>query len=193
MSNKLTGKFTNMQVAFMKSYVVCKNATRAAVEAGYSPKTAASQGQRLLKNVEIRSMVDRALAKIAEGQEVRAAEVIRETKYVAMSNMANYISLDADGEPYVDISKIDHKLGVAVKSLEVVEVGVGAQRKRRVKITLHDKLKALDKLDAATNAFTSHNKAIENAPKVVIQVVTNIPGAPGSNVKRAEPTLGESA
>ena len=60
-------KFTDKQIAFMKSYIVDPNATKAAIEAGYSKKTAASQGQRMLKKVEIRTMIDRGLAKIAEG------------------------------------------------------------------------------------------------------------------------------
>lgn len=54
MSKKPAAKFTNRQFAFMNSYVIHRNATQAANEAGYSPKTARQQGQRLLSNVDIR-------------------------------------------------------------------------------------------------------------------------------------------
>lgn len=44
---------TERQRKFCDSYIICGNATQAAKEAGYSPKTAYSSGQRLLKNAEI--------------------------------------------------------------------------------------------------------------------------------------------
>ena len=40
------------QKQFYKEYLVDANATQSAIRAGYSKKTAYSQGQRLLKNVE---------------------------------------------------------------------------------------------------------------------------------------------
>jgi phage terminase small subunit len=40
------------QKLFFKEYLIDSNATQAAIRAGYSKKTAYSQGQRLLKNVE---------------------------------------------------------------------------------------------------------------------------------------------
>lgn len=40
------------QIQFYKEYIVDANATQSAIRAGYSKKTAYSQGQRLLKNVE---------------------------------------------------------------------------------------------------------------------------------------------
>lgn len=43
---------TEKQMLFYKEYLVDSNATQAAIRAGYSKKTAYSQGQRLLKNVE---------------------------------------------------------------------------------------------------------------------------------------------
>ena len=43
---------TDKQKLFYKEYLVDSNATQAAKRAGYSEKTAYSQGQRLLKNVE---------------------------------------------------------------------------------------------------------------------------------------------
>ena len=45
---------TPKQQAFCEHYIACHNATQAAVLAKYSEKTAYSQGQRLLKNVEIK-------------------------------------------------------------------------------------------------------------------------------------------
>ncbi|NCC69717.1 MAG: terminase small subunit, partial [Clostridia bacterium] len=49
MSKALTPK----QQAFVQEYLCDLNATQAAIRAGYSERTAGSQGERMLKNVEI--------------------------------------------------------------------------------------------------------------------------------------------
>ena len=64
------------QKAFCEAYVRSGNATEAAKSAGYSPKTAYSHGQRLLKNVEVldyfRQLSEEAKAtQVAEIEEVR--------------------------------------------------------------------------------------------------------------------------
>jgi hypothetical protein len=47
------GELTPKQRAFVLEYLKDRNATQAAIRAGYSEDTAYSQGQRLLKNVEV--------------------------------------------------------------------------------------------------------------------------------------------
>jgi phage terminase small subunit len=54
-------KLTRRQRVFIDEYLKCFNATKAAIAAGYSEKTAYSIGQRLLKNVEIKAAVDARL------------------------------------------------------------------------------------------------------------------------------------
>ena len=44
---------------FISEYLLSGNATEAARKAGYSRKTAYSQGQRLLKNVEVMNEIKR--------------------------------------------------------------------------------------------------------------------------------------
>ena len=52
---------TPKQQAFIHEYLACLNATQAAIRAGYSPKTAYSIGQRLLKNVEVSKAINSAM------------------------------------------------------------------------------------------------------------------------------------
>lgn len=66
---------TEKQMLFFKEYIVDSNATQAAIRAGYSKKTAYSQGQRLLKNVEGQKymrelMAEREATLIADQNEV---------------------------------------------------------------------------------------------------------------------------
>ena len=54
------------QWRFVGHYLVSLNATQAAIEAGYSSKTAYSQGQRLLKNVDIANALSTSETQRAE-------------------------------------------------------------------------------------------------------------------------------
>jgi phage terminase small subunit len=57
-------KLTDKQRIFVAEYLSDKNATAAAKRAGYSAKTARSQGQRMLTNVAIRELVDKKLTEL---------------------------------------------------------------------------------------------------------------------------------
>lgn len=66
---------TEKQKRFCEEYLVDLNATQAAIRAGYSERTAYSIGQRLLKDVEVKTHIDAALARlqaenVADAQEV---------------------------------------------------------------------------------------------------------------------------
>lgn len=54
------------QARFVEEYLTDLNATQAAIRAGYSEKTAYSQGQRLLKNVEVQKHITVAQADRSE-------------------------------------------------------------------------------------------------------------------------------
>ncbi len=54
------------QRLFLKNYLNSWNATQSAIKAGYSKKTAYSQGQRLLKNVEIKNAIASQLMTVEE-------------------------------------------------------------------------------------------------------------------------------
>lgn len=70
---KIMAKLTDKQQAFVLEYIKDKNATRAAKAAGYSESTAYSQGQRLLKNVEVAAAIKAALGTVADTCKMDAA------------------------------------------------------------------------------------------------------------------------
>lgn len=73
----MTGKLTAKQQLFIKEYLIDLNATQAAIRAGYNPKTAYSQGQRLLKNVEIAEAIKKAMDARAEKVDISAEWVLK--------------------------------------------------------------------------------------------------------------------
>ena len=62
---------------FAELYASCTNATEAAKGAGYSEKTAGSQGQRLLKKVEIANYIA-DLQEQAQSERIADVEQVRE-------------------------------------------------------------------------------------------------------------------
>lgn len=66
------------QQRFVEEYMVDLNATQAAIRAGYSPKTAAEQGARLLKNVKTQAAIHKAAEKREKRTEITADRVVQE-------------------------------------------------------------------------------------------------------------------
>lgn len=91
------GVLSPKQAGFVREYLVDKNATQAAIRAGYSHKTAEQQGCRLLRNAKVRAAVDAALAEQIERVNVRADDVLRELMRLGLADPA--ACFDADGEP----------------------------------------------------------------------------------------------
>ena len=67
---------TNKKKRFADEYLVDLNATQAAIRAGYKEKTAYSQGQRMLKNVEIKTYIEEQLEWLHNKKTADAQEVI---------------------------------------------------------------------------------------------------------------------
>ncbi len=62
---------------FVEEYLIDLNATQAAIRAGYSEKTARSQGQRLLTNVDIATAIDAGAQKAAKRADLDVDYVLR--------------------------------------------------------------------------------------------------------------------
>lgn len=84
-----------MQQAFADYYLKASNATEAAKKAGYSEKTAYSQGQRLLKNVEVKAYIEERLAEIKGERIATIDEVMQFYTSVMRGEEKDQFGLDA--------------------------------------------------------------------------------------------------
>lgn len=64
------------QKLFASEYIKLGNATQAAINAGYSKKTASSQSERLLRNVEIKSFITAEIEKMHDENIMTAKEAL---------------------------------------------------------------------------------------------------------------------
>lgn len=77
---------TDRQRRFVEEYLVDLNATQAAIRAGYSKRTAASQGERLLRHVEVAAAVRAAQDARSKRTEVTQDRIVRELWGMAMAD-----------------------------------------------------------------------------------------------------------
>lgn len=77
------------QAQFVREYLIDLNATQAAIRAGYSAKTAYSQGERLLKHVEVAKAIADAKEERAVRTDISADMVLRELLKIATADMAD--------------------------------------------------------------------------------------------------------
>lgn len=92
-------KLTPRQERFVQEYLLDLNATQAAVRAGYKEKTAYSQGQRLLKHVEIQVALQKAFQKREKRTEITQDWVLTNLKNVAERCMQAESLIDREGNP----------------------------------------------------------------------------------------------
>ena len=92
------------QQAFVAHYLLCGNATAAAIKAGYSPKSASSLGYQLLQNARVRSLLrgrQRQRERIAD---VSAAAVLRQAQRMAFADPRAFVDENGDPIPLQDLS-----------------------------------------------------------------------------------------
>ena len=80
-------KLTKKQETFAKEYLIDLNCTQAAIRAGYSEKTAYSIGSRLLKNVEILSLIEELREERAKQLNLDAYWVLKRLKEISDKSM----------------------------------------------------------------------------------------------------------
>jgi phage terminase small subunit len=75
---------------FVLEYLKDLNATQAAIRAGYSPRTARSQGSELLTFPDVQAAIQAGMADRAERVQLTADDIYRETKALAQSRLDHY-------------------------------------------------------------------------------------------------------
>ncbi len=136
---------TPKQQRFVDEYLVDLNATQAATRAGYSASTAYSQGERLLRNVEVATA-------IAKGKQERAADVGVDARWVlkrlydeAQADLADLYTETGSLRPIHEWPLVWRQGLVA--GIETVREGKGDEEASFVdKVKLSDRVKRIELL-----------------------------------------------
>jgi phage terminase small subunit len=146
-------KLTPKQKLFVKEYLIDFNATKAAIRAGYSKKTAHSIGSENLTKPEILLCLQNEVSAKIEKIDDLSDSIIKELKKIAFSDIKDFLSFNENGVSFHDSDDVDGTVISEVSSTETI-TGKDNDKRVQLKMKLHDKLKALELLGRYKMLFT---------------------------------------
>lgn len=154
---------------FVREYLVDRNATQAAIRAGYSPRSAYNQGARLMKDDEIAAQIAAGTAATFKRLEITRERLVEELARIAFSDIGDYVEWGRRERTHVDRSGNAHTVEIAgVDIIESTEVNPHARRaisaitegRHGLKIRLHNKLAAIRLLGLELGMFNERPQEV---------------------------------
>lgn len=103
-------KLTAKQQRFCDEYLIDLNATQACIRAGYSKKTAYSQGQRMLKYVEVKKYIEERMKEKENKLIATQDEVLRYlTSVLRGESEAEIVVVEGTGDGFSEARKMNKK------------------------------------------------------------------------------------
>ena len=150
-------RLSDKRKKFVQEYLKDLNITQAAIRAGYSERTAYSQGQRLMKNVEIQAEIAKARKRAAKRNEVSLDRVIEEYRRLAFADTTDAIYI-RDGRVYVhDTESLTVEQRAAISEIRQTKDGIA--------VKFHSKTAALEALGKHLGLFVERT---ENSGKIEV-------------------------
>lgn len=136
------------QARFAQEYPIDLNATQAAIRAGYSEKTARSQGQRLLTNADVQSRIQEYKLERQKEAKYDAAMVLKRHIEIDQMDIGDILKDDGSLKP---ISQWPKVWRTSISGLDIVELMSRGDDREALdswvkKIKWPDKLKNLELL-----------------------------------------------
>jgi phage terminase small subunit len=167
---------TAKQERFVAEYLIDLNATQAATRAGYSAKTAHSVGHENLKKPEIAHAIQEAKAKRSDRTEITQDRVLQELARIGFADIRKAVAwgsapdgaIDDEGSPAqypVELkpsTEVDDETAAAISEVALTQNGV--------KLKMHDKLSALDKLARHLGILNGSGAGEDDAPSLTINI-----------------------
>src|SRR3954471_6269593 len=92
---------------FVAEYLRDGNATRAAIAAGYSPRSADVLGSRLVRKSSVADAIARGRARLLDRAEVTAQDVIDRLTVIGMADIADVVEWDGKSVRIKPFDEID--------------------------------------------------------------------------------------
>lgn len=155
---------------FVKEYAVDLNATRAAIAAGYSERSASVTGARLITKAKVKNEIEKAMKEKMERAEINQDWVIRRYAAIAGTDKRQFFNNDGTLKP---VREWTEEMAACVSSLDIQELsGEDGKSAMIKKLRLLDSRAALDSIARHLGMFVDkveHSGSVE-APKVVIEL-----------------------
>jgi len=163
-------RLTQKQEIFCLSYFVLRNATQAAIQAGYKPKTARFIASQNLTKVNIQARVEELSAevkKIAGAAIMSVEERMEVLTEIARANMINFVEVGQDGAWFnIDKTNLNSKAIQSVQSKTVLGKD-GADDAVFIRVKLHNPLQAIDLLNKMDKIYSEGSLIQTNINRTV--------------------------
>jgi phage terminase small subunit len=131
------------QRAFVAAYCTCWNAAEAARQAGYRDKRADQAGYQLLRNSEVQKAIQERQQELQGQYEVSQQNVIEELARIAFADMGAFLQW---GQGEVILTPSASLPEAHRRAVKQVSITTNSEGSTTVRLTLHDKCVALDRL-----------------------------------------------
>lgn len=138
---------------FVDEYVMDLNATKAAIRAGYAPKSADVTGSSLLGIQRIRHAVDAALERRALRLEISQDRILRELASIAYASQQTFASWGPEGVTLRSSDALLPEDAAAVSEVSESKTKEGGT----IRFKLHNKTEALKLLGQHVGMFNNKN------------------------------------
>jgi len=139
--------------AYMKHY----NKAQALRDAGYAESTAL-RNVDIFQRRDVQEEIERRQQRMAKKAEVDADYVIQKFKDIVEADLGDLLVINEDGTAYFDFNKARPEHLAALSEFTVDEISKGrgenAVPVSRIRVKLHDKLRALEALGKHLGLFT---------------------------------------
>jgi phage terminase small subunit len=113
------GGLNPQQRLFVHEYLLDRNATQAAIRAGYSERSAGSQAHDLLKKPEIAGLVEKGLRRLEEKYELKLERVVLELHRILYADPIHALRDDGTVKP---LNEWPEDLRRAMSGMEIEEI-----------------------------------------------------------------------
>lgn len=138
------------------------NATNAALTAGFSPKTAASQGARLLKHVETTRLLDERQVEVLDNLKITTERIMKERARLAFFDARKLFGKDGQ---LLQIHELDDDTAAAICGFKVTQTGGGEDQVTTTKdYKLADKNASLTSLERQRGMYLADNDQTKPEP-----------------------------
>lgn len=143
-----------------------ENITHAALAAGFSPKSAAQQGSRLLKHVEVQQALNSRRAEVLQKFQLTTDRTLQEIARLAFSDVRKLFGPDGQLKP---IHELDDDAAACISSIDIDELMDGQNIIGVSKKFKHwDKNSALEKAMKHLGAYERDNKQQRPLTRIVV-------------------------
>jgi len=158
-------RLPQMQRMFCIKYFELGNATKAAIEAGYSPRTAKQQGYNLLSKPRVQARLEELRAKVEDKAIADVAERKRILTEIARGNLMDYQEVGADGG-YLNIGKESPN----TRAISEITTTTKDDNTLVSKVKLHNPTQAIDLLNKMDKVYSDAggNEYVINIEQAVI-------------------------